>query len=118
MSCNVRIWPLPVWRPPRLGSNPTNTAYAFVHLVPDENVMGPVNGGVGVLMSGLDYERIVLASMQIGIIQACLDVVIPYVPERKQFGRPIGAFQLMQAKVADMYVALQSARASMKFVAC
>ena len=79
--------------------------------VPDENVMGPVNGGVGVLMSGLDYERTVLAGIQLGIMQACLDVVIPYVRERKQFGKPIGAFQLMQAKVADMFVALQSARA-------
>jgi isovaleryl-CoA dehydrogenase len=79
--------------------------------VPDENVMGPVNGGVGVLMSGLDYERTVLAGIQLGIMQACLDVVIPYVRERKQFGKPIGAFQLIQAKVADMYVALNSARA-------
>jgi isovaleryl-CoA dehydrogenase len=79
--------------------------------VPDENVMGPENGGVGVLMSGLDYERTVLAGIQLGIMQACLDVVLPYVRERKQFGKPIGAFQLMQAKVADMYVALNSARA-------
>ncbi|HYD13666.1 MAG TPA: isovaleryl-CoA dehydrogenase [Allosphingosinicella sp.] len=79
--------------------------------VPDENVMGPVNGGVGVLMSGLDYERTVLAGIQLGIMQACLDVVLPYVRERKQFGKPIGSFQLMQAKVADMYVALNSARA-------
>ncbi|HTU12786.1 MAG TPA: acyl-CoA dehydrogenase family protein [Allosphingosinicella sp.] len=79
--------------------------------VPDENVMGPVNGGVGVLMSGLDYERTVLAGIQLGIMQACLDVVLPFVRERKQFGKPIGAFQLMQAKVADMYVALNSARA-------
>lgn len=85
--------------------------------VPDENVMGPVNGGVGVLMSGLDYERVVLAGMQIGIMQACLDVVIPYVRERKQFGKPIGTFQLMQAKVADMYVAVQSARAYVYAVA-
>ena len=73
--------------------------------------MGPENGGVGVLMSGLDYERTVLAGIQLGIMQACLDVVIPYVRERKQFGKPIGAFQLIQAKVADMYVALNSARA-------
>jgi len=85
--------------------------------VPDENVMGPLHGGVGVLMSGLDYERVVLAGMQIGIIQACLDVVIPYVRERKQFGKPIGTFQLMQAKVADMYVAMQSARAYVYAVA-
>jgi isovaleryl-CoA dehydrogenase len=79
--------------------------------VPEEQVMGPLHGGVGVLMSGLDYERVVLAGLQLGIMQACLDTVIPFVRERKQFGKPIGAFQLIQAKVADMYVALQSARA-------
>ncbi|MCT2559309.1 isovaleryl-CoA dehydrogenase [Tsuneonella sp. YG55] len=79
--------------------------------VPDENVMAGVGEGVKVLMSGLDYERVVLSGVQLGIIQACLDVVIPYVRERKQFGRPIGEFQLMQAKIADMYVGLQSARA-------
>lgn len=78
--------------------------------VPEDQVMGPENGGVGVLMSGLDYERVVLAGLQLGIMQACLDTVIPYVRERKQFGKPIGSFQLMQAKVADMYVMLQSAR--------
>jgi isovaleryl-CoA dehydrogenase len=78
--------------------------------VSEEQIMGPVHGGVGVLMSGLDYERVVLAGLQLGIMQACLDVVIPYVRERKQFGKPIGSFQLMQAKVADMYVALNSAR--------
>jgi isovaleryl-CoA dehydrogenase len=85
--------------------------------VPDENVMGPVNGGVQVLMSGLDYERTVLAGIQLGIMQACLDVVLPYIRERKQFGNPIGSFQLMQAKVADMYVALNSARAYVYTVA-
>jgi len=85
--------------------------------VPEENVMGPLHGGVGVLMSGLDYERVVLAGLQLGIMQACLDTVIPYVRERKQFGKPIGAFQLIQAKVADMYVALQSARAYVYAVA-
>jgi isovaleryl-CoA dehydrogenase len=79
--------------------------------VPADNIMGPENGGVGVLMSGLDYERTVLAGIQLGIMQACLDTVVPYVRERKQFGQPIGSFQLMQAKVADMYVALNSARA-------
>ena len=79
--------------------------------VPEDRVMGPVGGGVGVLMSGLDYERVVLAGLQLGIMQACLDTVIPYLRERTQFGKPIGSFQLMQAKVADMYVALQSARA-------
>lgn len=85
--------------------------------VPEENVMGPLNGGVGILMSGLDYERTVLAGIQLGIMQACLDVVLPYLRERKQFGKPIGAFQLMQAKVADMYVALNSARAYVYAVA-
>ena len=85
--------------------------------VPAENVMGPLNGGVKVLMSGLDYERVVLAGLQIGIMQACLDTVIPYVRERRQFGTAIGTFQLMQAKVADMYVALQSARAYVYAVA-
>jgi isovaleryl-CoA dehydrogenase len=79
--------------------------------VPPQNILGEEGRGVEVLMSGLDYERTVLAGMQIGIMQACLDVVIPYVRERKQFGKPIGSFQLMQAKIADMYVALNSARA-------
>mgnify|MGYP003473042286 FL=1 len=86
-------------------------------LVPEESVIGPLNGGTGVLMSGLDYERVVLAGIPLGIMQACLDTVIPYVRERKQFGQPIGAFQLIQAKVADMYVALQSARAYVYAVA-
>ena len=85
--------------------------------VPEENVMGPLNGGVGVLMSGLDYERTVLAGIQLGIMQACLDTVLPYIRERKQFGQPIGGFQLMQAKIADMYVALNSARAYVYAVA-
>ncbi len=85
--------------------------------VPEDRVMGPLHGGVGVLMSGLDYERVVLAGLQLGIMQACLDTVIPYLRERKQFGKAIGAFQLMQAKVADMYVALQSARAYVYAVA-
>jgi isovaleryl-CoA dehydrogenase len=85
--------------------------------VPESQVMGPLNGGAGVLMSGLDYERVVLSGIQLGIIQACLDTVIPFVRERQQFGKPIGAFQLMQAKVADMYVALQSARSYVYTVA-
>ena len=79
--------------------------------VPPENVLGEENDGVAVLMSGLDYERTVLAGIQIGIMQACLDTVLPYIRERKQFGKAIGSFQLMQAKVADMYVALNSSRA-------
>jgi isovaleryl-CoA dehydrogenase len=85
--------------------------------VPEENVMGPENGGVGVLMSGLDYERAVLSAGPLGIMQACLDVVLPYVRERQQFGKAIGSFQLMQGKVADMYVALNSARAYVYAVA-
>jgi len=85
--------------------------------VPEENVMGPVGGGVGVLMSGLDYERAVLAAGPLGLMQACLDVVLPYVRDRKQFGQAIGSFQLMQGKVADMYVALNSARAYVYAVA-
>ena len=85
--------------------------------VPEENVMGPLNGGAKVLMSGLDYERTVLSGIQIGIMQACLDVVLPYIRERKQFGKPIGAFQLMQAKVADMVVALNTSRAYVYAVA-
>lgn len=85
--------------------------------VPRENIMGPLNGGTKVLMSGLDYERAVLAGIQLGIMQACLDTVIPYVRDRKQFGQPIGSFQLMQAKIADMYVALNSARAYVYAVA-
>ena len=85
--------------------------------VPETHIMGPENGGAGVLMSGLDYERTVLSGIQLGIMQACLDVVLPYIRERKQFGKPIGAFQLMQAKVADMYVALNSARAYVYAVA-
>ena len=85
--------------------------------VPSDNVMGPLNRGAGVLMSGLDYERAVLAAGPLGIMQACLDVVLPYVRERRQFGQAIGSFQLMQAKVADMYVALNSARAYVYAVA-
>ena len=85
--------------------------------VPEENVLGQRGGGVGVLMSGLDYERTVLAGGPLGIMQACLDVVLPYVRERKQFGQAIGTFQLMQAKIADMYVALNSARAYVYAVA-
>jgi isovaleryl-CoA dehydrogenase len=86
-------------------------------VVPAENVMGPLGGGARVLMSGLDYERAVLSAGPLGIMQACLDVVLPYVRERQQFGRPIGHFQLVQAKVADMYVALNSARAYVYAVA-
>ncbi len=85
--------------------------------VPEENVLGAVNGGVTVLMSGLDYERAVLAAGPIGIMQAALDLVLPYAHERRQFGKPIGSFQLIQAKIADMYVRLNAARAYVYAVA-
>ncbi|HWK86524.1 MAG TPA: isovaleryl-CoA dehydrogenase [Xanthobacteraceae bacterium] len=85
--------------------------------VPEENVVGKPNEGVKVLMSGLDYERAVLAAGPLGIMQAALDIVIPYVHERKQFGEPIGTFQLVQAKVADMYVQMNAARAYVYTVA-
>ena len=85
--------------------------------VPEDNVLGTVGRGVNVLMSGLDYERSVLAAGPIGIMQACLDIVMPYVPERKQFGQPIGTFQLVQGKVADMYVLMNAARAYVYAVA-
>ncbi|MDX5360698.1 MAG: isovaleryl-CoA dehydrogenase, partial [Alphaproteobacteria bacterium] len=85
--------------------------------VPEENVMGAVGKGVNVLMSGLDYERAVLAAGPLGIMQACMDVVMPYVHERKQFGQAIGEFQLMQGKIADMYVTMNAARAYVYAVA-
>ncbi|MBP7066015.1 isovaleryl-CoA dehydrogenase [Ferrovibrio sp.] len=85
--------------------------------VPEENVLGVVGRGVNVLMSGLDYERAVLAAGPIGIMQAALDIVIPYVHDRKQFGQPIGSFQLIQAKLADMYTEMNAARAYVYAVA-
>ena len=85
--------------------------------VPAENVLGEVDEGVGVLMSGLDYERVVLAGGPLGIMRACLDVVVPYLHERRQFGRPIGEFQLMQGKLADMYTTISAARAYVYAVA-
>ena len=85
--------------------------------VPEENLLGPINEGVKVLMSGLDYERAVLAAGPLGIMQACLDLVLPYVHERKQFGRAIGEFQLMQGKLADMYTGLGASRAYVYAVA-
>ena len=85
--------------------------------VPEENVLGKVNEGVKVLMSGLDYERAVLAGGPLGIMQACMDVVIPYIHERKQFDRPIGEFQLMQGKIADMYTTMNACRAYVYAVA-
>ncbi len=86
-------------------------------MVPKGNVLGKVNGGVAVLMSGLDYERTVLAAGPVGIMQACLDVVIPYVHERKQFGQSIGEFQFIQGKIADMYTELNASRAYLYAVA-
>ncbi|HEY4983091.1 MAG TPA: isovaleryl-CoA dehydrogenase [Pseudolabrys sp.] len=85
--------------------------------VPEENVLGAVGNGVNVLMSGLDYERVVLAAGPLGIMQACMDVVIPYVHERQQFGQAIGRFQLVQAKVADMYVTMNAAKSYVYAVA-
>jgi isovaleryl-CoA dehydrogenase len=85
--------------------------------VPEENVLGAVGNGVNVLMSGLDYERVVLAAGPLGIMQSCMDVVVPYLHDRKQFGRPIGQFQIMQAKLADMYVTMNAAKAYVYAVA-
>ncbi|HVX98238.1 MAG TPA: isovaleryl-CoA dehydrogenase [Pseudorhodoplanes sp.] len=85
--------------------------------VPEENVIGKVNEGVKVLMSGLDYERVVLSAGPLGLMQAAMDVVLPYVHERKQFGEPIGSFQIMQAKIADMYVTMNAAKAYVYAVA-
>jgi isovaleryl-CoA dehydrogenase len=85
--------------------------------VPAENVLGAVGNGVNVLMSGLDYERVVLAAGPLGIMQACMDLVVPYVHQRTQFGQPIGRFQLMQAKLADMYVSMNASKAYVYAVA-
>ena len=97
----------------KLGMRGSNTAELIFDdvEVPFENVLGEEGRGVAVLMSGLDYERVVLAAIGPGIIAACLDEIMPYMAERKQFGKPIGSFQLMQGKIADMYTALNSARA-------
>ncbi len=85
--------------------------------IPEENVLGEVGGGVKVLMSGLDYERVVLAGGPLGIMQSCMDVVVPYVHERQQFGKPIGTFQLMQGKLADMYTTMNACKAYVYAVA-
>ncbi|MCG9026268.1 isovaleryl-CoA dehydrogenase [Laribacter hongkongensis] len=97
----------------KLGMRGSNTYPLFFDNVeiPAENVLGSVGGGVNVLMSGLDYERAVLAAGPLGIMQACLDVAEPYLAQRRQFGQPIGDFQLMQGKLADMYVTLSASRA-------
>ena len=85
--------------------------------VPEDNVLGEVGGGARVLMSGLDYERAVLAAGPLGIMQACMDVVVPYLHERKQFGQPIGEFQLMQGKLADLYTTMNASKAYVYAVA-
>ena len=97
----------------KLGMRGSNTYPVFFEdcEVPEDNVLGGVGGGVKVLMSGLDYERAVLSGGPLGIMAACMDVVLPYVHDRKQFGQSIGEFQLMQGKLADMYTTWQACRA-------
>ena len=103
----------------KLGMRGSNTAELIFEdcEVPFENVLGEEGRGVRVLMSGLDYERVVLAGIGTGIMAACLDEIMPYLKERRQFGQPIGSFQLMQGKIADMYTAMNSARAYVYAVA-
>jgi isovaleryl-CoA dehydrogenase len=103
----------------KLGMRGSNTCELFFDdvEVPEDNVLGQVNGGVKVLMSGLDYERVVLAGGPVGIMQACLDVVLPYIHDRRQFGQSIGEFQLIQGKVADLYTGLNASRAYLYAVA-
>jgi isovaleryl-CoA dehydrogenase len=103
----------------KLGMRGSNTAELVFQdcEVPEENVLAEIGGGAKVLMSGLDYERAVLAAGPLGIMQACMDVVLPYVHERKQFGQPIGEFQLMQGKIADMYTTLNASKAYVYAVA-
>jgi isovaleryl-CoA dehydrogenase len=103
----------------KLGMRGSNTSELIFEdcEVPEDNVLGTVGEGVKVLMSGLDYERLVLSAGPLGIMAACLDVVVPYLHERKQFGQPIGEFQLMQGKLADMYVTTNAARAYIYAVA-
>jgi isovaleryl-CoA dehydrogenase len=103
----------------KLGMRGSNTAELIFEdcEVPEENVLGQEGKGVSVLMSGLDYERVVLSGIGVGIMHACLDHIMPYMHERKQFGQPIGEFQLMQGKIADMYTAMNSSRAYVYAVA-
>ena len=103
----------------KLGMRGSNTCELVFEdcAVPEETVLGQLNGGARVLMSGLDYERVVLAAGSLGIMQACMDIVVPYIHGRKQFGKPIGEFQLMQGKIADMYVTMNSAKAYVYAVA-
>ena len=103
----------------KLGMRGSNTCELIFEncAVPKERVLGAENKGVGVLMSGLDFERVVLSGGPLGLMQACLDIVLPYVHDRKQFGEPIGSFQLVQAKIADMYTTLNACRAYVYAVA-
>ncbi|HEX5278171.1 MAG TPA: isovaleryl-CoA dehydrogenase [Fluviicoccus sp.] len=103
----------------KLGMRGSNTCELVFNdvFVPEENILGRLNGGVKVLMSGLDYERVVLSGGPIGVMQACMDIVVPYIHERKQFGQAIGEFQLIQGKVADMYTKLNASRAYLYAVA-
>lgn len=103
----------------KLGMRGSNTCELVFDncIVPEENLLGKLNQGAKVLMKGLDYERLILAAGPVGIMQACMDIVLPYIRERKQFGKAIGEFQLMQGKLADMYVALSSSRAYLYSVA-
>ncbi len=103
----------------KLGMRGSNTCELIFEdcAVPKERVLGAENKGVGVLMSGLDFERVVLSGGPLGLMQACLDIVLPYVHDRKQFGEPIGSFQLIQAKLADMYTTLNACRAYVYAVA-
>jgi isovaleryl-CoA dehydrogenase len=103
----------------KLGMRGSNTCELIFEdcEVPEENVLGQVNEGAAVLMSGLDYERIVLAGGPLGIMQACLDIALPYMHEREQFGRPIGSFQLMQGKLADMYTTMNACKSYVYFTA-
>ncbi len=103
----------------KLGMRGSNTCELIFEdcAVPAENVLGEVGKGVGVLMSGLDYERVVLAAGPLGVMQSCMDLIVPYLHERKQFGKPIGEFQLMQGKLADMYTTMNAARAYVYAVA-
>jgi len=98
------------------GSNTCELVFDNVR-VPAENILGQENAGVKVLMSGLDYERVILSAGPVGIMQACMDIVVPYIHERKQFGQSIGEFQLIQGKVADMYTTLNASRAYLYAVA-
>jgi isovaleryl-CoA dehydrogenase len=103
----------------KLGMRGSDTSEVLLQecRVPAENLLGSVGKGSAILMSGLDYERLVLAGGPLGIMRACMDVVMPYVHDRKQFGQAIGEFQLMQGKIADMYTAMNSSRAYVYAVA-